>query len=88
VSFFNEIYDFCESYGINFDQVRGGVSADKRIGESHTYVWPEEGTRGWGGYCFPKDTKALLKMAAETQTNLNTLSAAVYYNTKITYKGS
>lgn len=88
VSFFNEIYDFCKAYNIDFDQVRAGVAADKRIGDSHTYVWPEDGVRGWGGYCFPKDTKALLKMAAETQTNLNTLSAAVYYNTKITYKGS
>jgi len=33
--------------------------------------------------CFPKDTKALLKMAAEKNINLNTLSAAVYYNTKL-----
>ena len=83
VSFFNEIFDFCESYGINFDQVRGGVGADKRITDSHTYVWPEDGVRGWGGYCFPKDTSALLKMAAEKNINLNTLSAAVDYNTEI-----
>jgi UDPglucose 6-dehydrogenase len=83
VSFFNEIYDFCKAYGINFDQVQKGVTADNRIGESHSFVWPEEGTRGWGGYCFPKDTSALLKMAAEKDLNLNTLSAAVYYNTKI-----
>lgn len=83
VSFFNEVYDFCEAYGINYDQVRGGIAADKRIGESHTYVFPDEGYRGWGGMCFPKDTKALLKMAEEVKINLNTLSAAVYYNTKI-----
>ena len=83
VSFFNEIYDFCEAYGIDFNQVRGGVSCDKRIGDSHTYVWPEDNVRGWGGMCFPKDTKALLKMAEEKNINLNTLSAAVYYNTKL-----
>ena len=83
VSFFNEIYDFCESYGIDFDQVRGGVGVDKRITDSHTYVWPKENIRGWGGYCFPKDTSALLKMAAEKNINLNTLSAAVDYNTEI-----
>jgi UDPglucose 6-dehydrogenase len=83
VSFFNEIYDFCDAYDIDFDQVRGGVAADERIGSSHTYVWPEDGVRGWGGMCFPKDTKALLKMAAEKSINLNTLSAAVYYNTKL-----
>ena len=83
VSFFNEIYDFCNAYGINFDQVQKGVTADNRIGESHSYVWPEEGTRGWGGYCFPKDTSALLKMAEEKNLNLNTLEAAVEYNKKI-----
>ena len=83
VSFFNEIYDFCKAYDINFDQVQKGVTADNRIGESHSYVWPEEGTRGWGGYCFPKDTSALLKMAEEKNLNLNTLRAAVEYNKKI-----
>jgi len=83
VSFFNEIYDFCKAYDINFDQVQKGVTADNRIGESHSYVWPEEGTRGWGGYCFPKDTSALLKMAEEKNLNLNTLEAAVEYNKKI-----
>ena len=83
VSFFNEIYDFCKAYGINFDQVQRGVTADNRIGESHSYVWPEQGTRGWGGYCFPKDTSAILKMAEEKNLNLNTLRAAVEYNKKI-----
>ena len=83
VSFFNEIYDFCTAYGINFDQVQSGITADSRIGQSHSFVWPEEGTRGWGGMCFPKDTKAILKMAADKKINLNTLSAAVYYNTKL-----
>ena len=83
VSFFNEIYDFCNAYDVNFEQVRGGIAADRRIGDSHTYVWPEDGTRGWGGMCFPKDTSALLKMAAEKNINLNTLEAAVEYNKKI-----
>ena len=83
VSFFNEIYDFCTAYGVDFEQVRAGIAADKRIGDSHTYVWPEEGTRGWGGMCFPKDTSALLKMAAEKNINLNTLEAAVDYNNNL-----
>lgn len=83
VSFFNEIYDFCQTYDIDFDQVRGGVGADERIGNSHTFVMPEEGLRGWGGMCFPKDTSALLKMAAEKNINLNTLNAAVDYNRQI-----
>jgi len=83
VSFFNEIYDFCNANDIDFDQVRGGIAADKRIGDSHTFVMPDQGVRGWGGMCFPKDTAALLKMAAEKNINLNTLEAAVGYNKKI-----
>jgi len=86
VSFFNEIYDFCQTYDIDFDQVRGGVGADERIGNSHTFVMPDQGVRGFGGMCFPKDTSALLKMAAEKNINLNTLSAAVQYNNKIKNK--
>lgn len=83
VSFFNEIYDFCNAYDLDFDQVRGGIAADERISNSHTYVYPQEGIRGFGGMCFPKDTTALLKMAAEKNINLNTLTAAVNYNNKI-----
>lgn len=83
VSFFNEIFDFCQSYNLDFEEVQAGITDDERIGSSHSYVFPEEGVRGWGGMCFPKDTKALLKMAAEKNINLNTLSAAVYYNTKL-----
>lgn len=86
VSFFNEIYDFCSAYDIDFDQVRSGIAADTRIGESHTYVLPDQGIRGWGGFCFPKDTNALLKMAQDKNINLNTLDAAVKYNQKIRKK--
>lgn len=77
-SFFNEMYDFCNKLGLNYDAVRYGVTADPRIGESHSFV--EDETRGWGGYCFPKDTSALLKMAANNNINLNTLEAAVHSN--------
>jgi len=83
VSFFNEIFDFCKAYGLNWEQVHAGITDDKRVGESHSSVSPQDGLRGWGGMCFPKDTKALLKMAEEKNINLNTLSAAVYYNTKL-----
>lgn len=83
VSFFNEIFDFCEAYNLDFQQVRAGVAHDTRIGDSHTHVYPEDGVRGWGGFCFPKDTSALLKMAEEKNINLNTLRAAVEYNKKI-----
>ena len=48
VSFFNEIYDFCSAYDLNFDQVRGGVATDERIGHSHTFVFPDQDVRGFG----------------------------------------
>jgi len=83
-SFFNEIYDFCQTLGLNYDCVRWGVSADNRIGESHTFIDPD--ARGWGGMCLPKDTQALLKTAANANINLNTLEAAVKSNNSIRKK--
>jgi UDP-glucose 6-dehydrogenase len=47
---------------------------------------PDDGVRGFGGMCFPKDTAALLKMAADKNINLNTLEAAVEYNTTLQKK--
>jgi len=83
VSFFNEIYDFCSAYDLNFDQVRGGVATDERIGHSHTFVFPDQDVRGFGGMCFLKDTTALRKMAANKNISLNILDAAVKYNNEI-----
>jgi|TARA_R110000782_G_scaffold3109_1_gene11665 UDPglucose 6-dehydrogenase len=80
VSFFNHVYDMCTASGIDFGQVRAGIAHDTRIGHSHTQVMPDDGVRGFGGMCFPKDTAALLKMAADKNINLNTLEAAVEYN--------
>tara|TARA_Y100000593_G_scaffold87659_1_gene168544 strand:- start:1234 stop:2118 length:885 start_codon:yes stop_codon:yes gene_type:complete len=59
VSFFNEIYDFCKSLNIDYEQVRKGVVMDDRIGESHSQVPGPDGKRGFGGTCFPKDMMAL-----------------------------
>ena len=86
VSFFNHIYDMCAATGIDFEQVRIGVAQDSRIGHSHTIVDPDNGVRGWGGMCFPKDTSALLKMAADNKICLNTLEAAVDYNSSLNKK--
>jgi UDPglucose 6-dehydrogenase len=83
LSFYNEMYDFCNAYGIDFESVRTGLAYDTRIGSSHTVVDPENGFRGWGGHCFPKDTSALLKMAEIKSIGLNTLEAAVKYNKTI-----
>lgn len=59
VSFFNEIYDFCQLKNLNFNVVSDLVGADERIGKSHTVVPGPDGKRGFGGTCFPKDLSSL-----------------------------
>lgn len=86
VSFFNQIYDFCNAHGVTYDSVREGLALDPRITGDHTLVNPAMGYRGWGGHCFPKDTAALLKMADETGVDLNILQTVVDYNKKLLTK--
>jgi UDPglucose 6-dehydrogenase len=60
VSFFNEVYDFCGVSSIDYDRVRDAVILDDRVGKSHTQVPGPDGKRGFGGTCFPKDTRSFL----------------------------
>jgi UDP-glucose 6-dehydrogenase len=59
VSFFNEIYSYCNSLNIDYNIVREIVVLDDRIGRSHTEVPGYDGKYGYGGTCLPKDTRAL-----------------------------
>ncbi len=60
VTFANAIYDIASHHGANYENVRRGVSSDPRIGSSHFDVH-HQGYRGYGGYCLPKDTQALVE---------------------------
>ena len=60
ISFMNEIANMCELVGADVDQVRRAIGADRRIGSS--FLFPGV---GYGGSCFPKDVKALLKSARD-----------------------
>ncbi len=59
VNLANALAALCEKFGIDYENVRKGLSADFRIGDSHLDV-NHGGYRGWGGYCFPKDLDALI----------------------------
>jgi len=70
ISFMNEIANLCEKVGANVDLVRLGIGSDARIGPSFLFPGP-----GYGGSCFPKDVKALVRTAKEEGANLAVLEA-------------
>ncbi len=75
ISFMNEIANVCELVGADVDQVRKAIGADRRIGSS--FLFPGI---GYGGSCFPKDTKALLKASADKGYDFKILRAVEAVN--------
>lgn len=80
VAYFNQINDLCGALGIDYEQVRLYTTIDDRIGESHTTITDE---RGFGGHCFPKDTKAFTVTANQNKANLTILEQAINYNNSV-----
>jgi len=75
ISFINEIGNICKKLGIDTYEVADGMGMDKRIGRAFL-----DSGIGWGGSCFPKDTKALLKWAEELGGGLKIIKSAVDVN--------
>jgi len=75
VSFMNEIANVCDTVGANVDEVRMAVASDRRIGPS--FLFPGV---GYGGSCFPKDVKALLKFSHEHKYDFQILRAVEAVN--------
>ena len=65
------------------DSVRRGVTADHRIGKSHTQVPGIDNDRGFGGTCFPKDLNSLIVQFDERKVNSDMLKAVWDYNQEI-----
>jgi UDPglucose 6-dehydrogenase len=70
ISFMNDIANLCEIMGADVNKVRQGIGSDARIG--HKFIYPGI---GYGGSCFPKDVKALIKTASENGYQMQVLQA-------------
>jgi UDPglucose 6-dehydrogenase len=75
ISFMNEMANICERVGADINKVRIGVGSDSRIGYSFLYAGS-----GYGGSCFPKDIRALLKTAADAGYAARMLAAVESIN--------
>jgi UDPglucose 6-dehydrogenase len=75
ISFMNEIAMLCERVGADVDNVRKGIGSDGRIGPAFLFPGP-----GYGGSCFPKDVKALVRTSCEYDVPLRVLSAVEQAN--------
>jgi UDPglucose 6-dehydrogenase len=77
ISFMNEVANVCEAMGADVDQVRRAVAADRRIGPS--FLFPGV---GYGGSCFPKDVKAMLRFAQSAKYDFQILKSVEAVNEK------
>lgn len=83
VNFFNQVYDLCEAAGLRYEEIAAGITADYRIGTSHSEVTQE---RGFGGHCFPKDVQAIIRTAEKNNIDLSIIKEAFEYNKRIRNK--
>ena len=83
VSFCNEMYEFCDEQNINYENVRKVACFDNRIGESHSYVPGNDGKRGYGGTCFPKDIRNINSEMEKINIKSHIIKSSIYRNEHI-----
>ena len=77
ISFMNQMAELCEEVGADITLVRSGIGADARIGSAFLFPGP-----GYGGSCFPKDVRALIRTADEAGVSLDIMQAVEEVNTR------
>src|ERR1700753_672033 len=75
ITFINEIADLSEKVGANVQEVARGIGLDNRIGTKFLHAGP-----GFGGSCFPKDTRALIKIAQDYDVSLRIVESVLAVN--------
>jgi UDPglucose 6-dehydrogenase len=75
ITFINEIADLAERVGADAQEIARGIGLDNRIGSKFLHAGP-----GFGGSCFPKDTRALMKTAQDCDVPLRIIEAVLYVN--------
>ena len=75
ITFINEISNLCEKLNVDVTDVSVGIGADERIGARFLRAGP-----GYGGSCFPKDTRALVSTSKKFKTNLSIVNSTIYSN--------
>jgi len=83
VAYFNKVYDVCEKLGMDYKNLRKGITTDPRIGESHTQVPGIDNDRGFGGTCFPKDLNSLINQMESHDINADMFKEIWKYNESI-----
>ncbi len=75
ITFINEISNLCEQLNVDVTDVSVGIGTDERIGARFLRAGP-----GYGGSCFPKDTRALVSTSKKFKTNLSIVKSTIYSN--------